>query len=500
MSSSANTTTLWRGAPGISQFGAFGSRLWNAQKALAASQLVSAVVISDSLGVGWTSDIDAVRGSLTWWDISYIRKTIAALQAVYGNGGSGFVPVAYAATLHNGLVTGPYASITGSWTDQFSESAPNGHGIQPTVSGNGATITFPSIMGRYVQIITRQKSGFGTVTYNIDSGAFTGTINLNAAEAINTTVIDTAGAGPHTITLTAATGQSRIYGVRGVNATGLVVDNFCLDGRAANDLNVMDAVQSLVINATGGTFTVTVENQTTAAIAWNATTAAVKAALETLPNVQKNDVAVTGAASAYQLRWVGTWKGQPIVPTASGASLTGGAGTATVTTQVDYIAAGAPPGGVGGQGGGLVESLKVAAVSPTGTANTTFPALLINCLGENALVAQDTYQPVQRGALLAPYNMVMYGDAAISYGGAPAKAPDHLLCTPSFTGFAFSTPNVGNVKTASMDAAIASQGAWIDFDGHPSLAGNGSPLFNLHIPITAHTAWAAVLSAFLINS
>lgn len=46
--------------------------------------------------------------------------------------------------------------------------------------------------------------------------------------------------------------------------------------------------------ATGGTFTVTLNGETTAPLAWNATAAEVQAALEALPSVQSGDVLVTG--------------------------------------------------------------------------------------------------------------------------------------------------------------------------------------------------------------
>jgi hypothetical protein len=106
--------------------------------------------------------------------------------------------------------------------------------------------------------------------------------------------------------------------------------------------NVQKEVQVLTITGgpTGGTFTVTVTRnglvKTTAAIAYNATAAAVQAALEALDNVQPGDLTVTGGpgpATPFTITWhVAEDVAQP---TATG-SFTGGttpAITPSTTTQ-----------------------------------------------------------------------------------------------------------------------------------------------------------------------
>ena len=126
---------------------------------------------------------------------------------------------------------------------------------------------------------------------------------------------------------------------------------------------------SIAVDATGGTFTVTIEGQTSAAIAFNATAAAVQAALELLPGVGPGDLAVTGGpgaaggATPYVIAWQGRYAGEnaPTVTTGAG-SLTGGAGTAAVTTTAG---GGETPVGEGTGGGLLFSSVKVP-----NTANT----------------------------------------------------------------------------------------------------------------------------------
>lgn len=88
-------------------------------------------------------------------------------------------------------------------------------------------------------------------------------------------------------------------------------------------LNTTSEVQTITVTATGGTFTITYAGQTTSAIAYNASTAAVQAALWALSNIADNDVAVTGSAGAYTLTWINSL-GDVAAPTTTVALLQGG--------------------------------------------------------------------------------------------------------------------------------------------------------------------------------
>ena len=94
-------------------------------------------------------------------------------------------------------------------------------------------------------------------------------------------------------------------------------------------------VQTVTIDATGGTFTLTYAGQTTTAIAEAAAATAVQSALEALSNIAVGDVSVAGSAGGpYTVTFTGLLGSQNVAQmTASGASLTGGAGTAVVTTN-----------------------------------------------------------------------------------------------------------------------------------------------------------------------
>lgn len=87
---------------------------------------------------------------------------------------------------------------------------------------------------------------------------------------------------------------------------------------------------------TGGTFTLTVGGETTAAIAYDATAAQVLAALELLVNVEAGDIVVTGGPGGTAdlvITWVGRGN-QPNI-TLTGSVTGGGSYAATVTAGTE---------------------------------------------------------------------------------------------------------------------------------------------------------------------
>ncbi len=100
---------------------------------------------------------------------------------------------------------------------------------------------------------------------------------------------------------------------------------------------VTNEVQSVTVTGspTGGTFTLTWNGQTTAAIAYNATAATVQAALVALPNINPGDVTVTGnAGGPYSVTFAGQYLGDNVAQMTATASLTGGStpGVTVATT------------------------------------------------------------------------------------------------------------------------------------------------------------------------
>ncbi len=100
-------------------------------------------------------------------------------------------------------------------------------------------------------------------------------------------------------------------------------------------------VETVAVDAEGGTFTLTFNGQTTTAINFDAddTTgaASVRALLEALSTIAVGDVTVTGGpgddggTTPFVVTFHQTLAATPLNLTGSGASLTGGAGTVTIT-------------------------------------------------------------------------------------------------------------------------------------------------------------------------
>lgn len=92
-------------------------------------------------------------------------------------------------------------------------------------------------------------------------------------------------------------------------------------GSSTNEVQVIT-----VSGATGGTFTLTYDGQTTGNIAYNASAGTVDTALEALSNIGSGDVSVTGSAGGpWTVEFTGSLAATNVAPmTASGSSLTGG--------------------------------------------------------------------------------------------------------------------------------------------------------------------------------
>lgn len=192
-----------------------------------------------------------------------------------------------------------------------------------------------------VQIITitGDTGGTYTLTYSgqtteaIDPTATAAEVQAALEQLSNIEVGDIAvtgsAGGPYTVT----------FG-------GLLADeNVAAITSTVTELDGTNEIQTVTVNATGGTFTITYSGQTTAAIAFNAAASAVTSALEALSNIAPGDVVVTGGPGAagggtpYTLTFGGTLANQNVAAVTTGAgSLTGGAGTATVATPTPGVA------------------------------------------------------------------------------------------------------------------------------------------------------------------
>lgn len=214
------------------------------------------------------------------------------------------------------------------------------------------------------------SNGDGSIILTNPANAITGSVSFSAPNADNKQQISLVNSGSIDLgsselglagfTLTAnnngnileqadaAVTQDRGGGPIAMNATGGTVNL----GAAYDDANEFtgpvtlasgtDDVQTVTVNATGGTFTLTFNAKTTAAIAFNAPIATVQADLAALSTIGAGNVQVTGTPGAYTVTFVGALADAPQnVMTATSTGLTGGTHTATVvhtTTGVSNLA------------------------------------------------------------------------------------------------------------------------------------------------------------------
>lgn len=102
-----------------------------------------------------------------------------------------------------------------------------------------------------------------------------------------------------------------------------------------------NAIQTVTVAATAGTFTLTFQGHTTTALAFDATTTAVQGALEALPSVGAGNVRVSGAYAVEFLNLLGL-NPMPLL-TADGTGLTGTVSVVTTRAGVTAPGANLPP-------------------------------------------------------------------------------------------------------------------------------------------------------------
>lgn len=105
--------------------------------------------------------------------------------------------------------------------------------------------------------------------------------------------------------------------------------------RLLDNTEEVDEVQTLVITATGGNYTLTLDGETTNSLAYNAADTVIQAALEALSNVAPSDIAVSNSGSDRVLTFQGgNWSGRDVpLITVNDVDLSGGTVVAEETTK-----------------------------------------------------------------------------------------------------------------------------------------------------------------------
>lgn len=203
-----------------------GLRQWSKARNLSTSRLVRIAWWGASTGVGERASNQDTKGFRGLVD--------ARLRSLLGDGGSGFMG-------GNMLVTGTAGSgpvtTTGTWTQEETEGGVTKRSMRPTTPATpGATITFPGVRGRFIDVFFKSNTGWGSWTWTI-AGVSQTALNMNQAAAIRTVTVDMGTSASRTVVFT-QNGDGRLYGVRGRNATGYIGENLCVPGQKTSDLSI----------------------------------------------------------------------------------------------------------------------------------------------------------------------------------------------------------------------------------------------------------------------
>ena len=205
--------------------------------------------------------------------------------------------------------------------------------------------------------------------------------------------------------------------------------------------NMGNQKYSVSNDATGGTFTLTVDGQTTSAIAYNATATTVQAALVALSSVGVDDTRVTGTAQNLVVTFINAL-GQEFGPgmSGSGASLTGGTLTVTETSAPVF------PYTTGSTGEAIFDYLSSAG---------GILRLYMGTTGQGqSQVVWGTGEPM---TVWAP---TWTGSALAAFGTAETARMDHNPVTPTVTANFW---KVGRVATPGY-VILNTAKSWLMFD------------------------------------
>lgn len=226
---------------------------WKSKLALSRSQLVILSHIGDSMS-------QPGFGGCTYAQCWPVRL-ITALQALYGDGGSGFLSVVNspAGQFSGAQAVGQYITQGGTvntWSQQIGIAAvPNGCTVTTTgaIAAGSHIMTWPNtvLRGRFLDIYYGKLGTATSFNYSVDGGG-----NVLVTPAIGAgygyVTVDTGVAGPHSVVCTTAAADSGMVmcGVSGRNSTGVLLHNMALWGRSVASIGAADArIVSLVPDA-----------------------------------------------------------------------------------------------------------------------------------------------------------------------------------------------------------------------------------------------------------
>lgn len=206
-----------------------------------ATGLCSVAFVGDS----WTNYADTASGR------NFVQKTTALLQAAFGNGGPGWVPMGRAGGGVSGRpATGRAAeggvdvSHSGTWSDSPAWAG-RGPDLSETTSSTATNTIISTVAATNLtstKLFYLKKSGGGDFRWRFDSGSWTTVSTANASDLLGVESL-TPPTAAHTFTIEVVSGSVTIFGASMTKASGVVVHRLSTSGSTTTHWAATSAVR-----------------------------------------------------------------------------------------------------------------------------------------------------------------------------------------------------------------------------------------------------------------
>lgn len=258
------------------------------------------------------------------WDVEFSGTLAAASQTLLTGSGTNLAGQSVTVTTTQHGLPGDNHRVRIEGTQLLSETDPIGFYFdanEPGVSSTGTAVSTQT---------DAQWQGYLAIFYGLSSSSSIAMTRTTVETATTRTFVIEAEiiaekAGQTVLAPTVSVSSISGYDQNATIETTVVAAG----GSSANETQVV----TLPGSPTGGTFTLTFQGQTTAAIAYDASTSSVASALEALSNIGSGDVTVTGSAGSWTVEFTSALAATDLGQmSGNGTNLTGGS-VAVSTTQ-----------------------------------------------------------------------------------------------------------------------------------------------------------------------
>ncbi|HSU55466.1 MAG TPA: SGNH/GDSL hydrolase family protein, partial [Candidatus Dormibacteraeota bacterium] len=219
---------------------------WFAALRNANTQVVNIAILGDSIAQG----LGTVSNGGKFYN-SWAQQLALHLHTLFGNGGSGIIPVYYG--------VGAWTQ-TGTWTDGGSNLGPLQTGLSPfnhlySATGTSNNLALMAMDGDKVNVYTESAPDSGACTVSIDGTVAGSTPATTSAtlQAVKTTFA-ASSFGSHALTITpTATGKCYVYGAEWtIGSTGVRIHNLAVAGARSEAFGASPTTQNAFLSVIPG--------------------------------------------------------------------------------------------------------------------------------------------------------------------------------------------------------------------------------------------------------